>query len=155
MTFDGPFTLGPFSIDAEGRLAPARPDLSPGFSVRWRGRVIHARLSQRDSRDGRLRLRSTLGRVPSTAVDPTARTVCLRAISALPPTLPEVWTVRLLPDHRPQLEAETTVALPITVSTLVTEMTAFLLELSPYLDILDEAGVGLVRESDSPLPEGG
>jgi hypothetical protein len=58
--------------------------------------------------------------------------------------LPETWTARLLPDHQPQLEVETMVALPTTVTNLVTELTLFLLALSPYLDLMDQAGFGLV-----------
>ena len=40
-----PFVFGPFSVDSEGRLSPAHADLSPGFSVRWRGLTVHARLT--------------------------------------------------------------------------------------------------------------
>ncbi len=133
--------LGPFSVDPEGRLSPARPDLSPGFSIRWRGRTIHARLSQDLSLDGRLHIHSTLGRIPSTASDPALRGACLVALRGLLTVLPAAWTVRLLPDHRPQMETEMMVTLPITATCLVTELTAFLLELTPYLDIMDEAGV--------------
>ena len=50
MPFKEPFILGPFSVDAEGRLSLSRQDVSPGFSVRWRGRVVHARLDQNDPR---------------------------------------------------------------------------------------------------------
>jgi hypothetical protein len=63
--------------------------------------------------------------------------------------LPEHWSARLLPDHQPQLEVETGVGLPITVTNLVTELTLFLLVLSPYLDLMDQAGVGLVATTPS------
>src|SRR5580704_15017591 len=69
MPFKGSFLLGPFSVDAEGRLSPARQDISPGFSVRWRGRVVHALLVQADAPDGHLVIHSRLGRIPSTASD--------------------------------------------------------------------------------------
>jgi hypothetical protein len=59
--------------------------------------------------------------------------------------LPDTWTARLLPDHQSQLEVETVVALPITVTNLVTELTLFLLALSPYLELMDQAGLGRVR----------
>ena len=58
--------------------------------------------------------------------------------------LPEAWAARLLPDHQPLLEVEFMVELPITVTNLVVELTLFLILLSPYLDLMDRAGVGLV-----------
>lgn len=144
MPFKVPFTLGPFSVDSEGRLSPARQGVSPGFKVRWRGRVVHAKLVQNDSRDGHLHVQSNLGRIPSTASDPTTRAACFAMLRPLLPALPQTWNVRLLPDHQPQLEVETVVTLPITVTNLVTELTSFLLILSPYLDLLDQTGVTAV-----------
>ena len=147
--------LGPFSVDPEGRLSPARPDLSPVFSVRWRGRTVHACLSQGTAPntsldaplgEGHLRIRSILGRIPSTASGPAVREACLTLFRGLLTAVPETWTMRLLPDHRPQVEAALMVALPITVTGLVTELTAFLLDLAPYLDVMDDAGVSLVTE---------
>jgi len=55
--------------------------------------------------------------------------------------LPQDWSVRLLPDHRPQLELETVITLPISVTNLVTELASFLLRLTPYLDVMDQAGL--------------
>jgi hypothetical protein len=144
MPFRESFILGPFSVDAAGRLYPVRPDVSPSFSVRWRGRVVHARLVQSNARDGHLYIQSSLGRIPSTASDPAIRAACFTMLRNLLSALPETWSARLLPDHQPQLEVETIVALPITVTNLVTELTLFLLVLSPYLDLMDQAGVGLV-----------
>jgi hypothetical protein len=138
------FTLGPFSVDAAGRLYPVRPDVSPSFSLRWHKRVVHARLVQNDARDGHLHIQSSLGRIPSTASDPATRVACFTMLRNLLSALPETWSARLLPDHQPQLEVETTVTLPITVTNLVTELTLFLLMLTPYLDLMDQAGVGLV-----------
>jgi hypothetical protein len=66
--------------------------------------------------------------------------------------LPPAWSARLLPDHQPQLEVETSVDLPITVTNLVAELTLFLIILSPYLDLMDRAGVTLVASlSESAL----
>jgi hypothetical protein len=127
-----------------GRLYPVRRDVSPSFSIRWRGRVVHARLVQNDARDGHLYIQSSLGRIPSTASDPATRAACFAMLRSLLSALPEAWSARLLPDHQPQLEVETMVSLPITVTNLVTELTLFLLILSPYLDLMDQAGVGLV-----------
>jgi hypothetical protein len=144
MPFKGSFTLGPFAVDAEGRLSPARQDVSPGFSVKWRGRSVHARLVQTDGRDGHVYIQSSMGRIPSTASDPATRASCFVMLRSVLNALPEAWSVRLLPDHQPQLEVQTVVNLPITVTHLVTELTLFLLVLSPYLDLMDEAGVRIV-----------
>ncbi len=151
MPFKEPFVLGPFSVDAEGRLSLTRQDVSPGFSVRWRGRVVQARLMQNDSGDGHLCLQSSLGRIPSTASDPATRVACLSTLRDMRGALPEAWSVRLLPDHQPRLEVKTMVALPITVTNLVAELASFLLVLSPYLDLMDEAGVTLVPDGPGPM----
>ena len=154
MPFKESFVLGPFCVDAGGRLSPAHEHVSPGFSVRWRGRLVHARLDQGIGRDGRLHLRSSLGRIPSTASDPVTRAGCFTMLRSLLCALPEAWGARLLPDHQPQLEVEFTVALPITVTNLVVELTLFLLLLSPYLDLMDRAGVSLVASIPGPSPNG-
>ena len=39
---DAPFMLGPFAVDAVGRLAPRGPTALPGFFFHWRGRLIRA-----------------------------------------------------------------------------------------------------------------
>jgi hypothetical protein len=152
MPFKEPFILGPFSVDAEGRLSPAREGVSPGFSVRWRGRVVHARLEQSAGHDGRLHVRSSMGRIPSTASDPVTRVACFTMLRSLLSALPNAWGARLLPDHQPQLEVETIVALPITVTNLVAELTLFLIVLSPYLDLMDQAGVTLVASFTERIP---
>jgi hypothetical protein len=141
MPFKGPFLLGPFSVDAEGRLSPARQDVSPGFSVRWRGRVVHACLMQSNAGEGQLVIHTTLGRIPSTASDPAIRIACFSMLRSLLNALPAAWSVRLLPDHQPRLEVESVVSLPITVTNLVADLAVFLLLLSPYLDLMDQAGV--------------
>ena len=64
---------------------------------------------------------------------------CLTMLRSLLSSLPPAWSARLLPDHQPQLEVETIVALPITVTNLVAELTLFLIVLSPYLDLMDRA----------------
>lgn len=144
MPFNGSFTLGPFSVDTEGRLSPARQDVSPGFSVTWRGRIVHARLMQTDGRDGHVYIQSSIGRIPSSASDPATRALCFTMLRSALSAMPDAWTVRLLPDHQPRLEVETVVNLPITITNLVTELALFLLVLSPYLDLMDAAGVRVV-----------
>lgn len=147
MPFKESLLLGPFSVDHEGRLYPLRPDVSPNFSIRWRGRVVHARLVQKDALDGHLHIQCSLGRIPSTASDPAIRVACFTMLRNLVSALPKSWSARLLPDHQPQLEVQSVVALPITVTNLVTELTLFLLGLGPYLELMDQAGFGLVTEA--------
>src|ERR1700733_3198897 len=67
MPFDAPFMLGPFAVDAMGRLAPNGPAAFPGFFFRWRGRAIPAKFEHTDPPRGRLVLQARLGRIPSTA----------------------------------------------------------------------------------------
>lgn len=142
MPFDAPFILGPFTVDARGRLAPHGADALPGFFFRWRGRVIRAKFVQDDAGEGRLSLNATLGRVPSSAGtgDPRLRPSSFQLLHLLPRVVPGRWRVILLPDHRVRLEADADV-LPITATELLIELTRFLLELAPYLDVLDEAGI--------------
>lgn len=144
MPFDAPFMLGPFAVDALGRLSPRGPDDLPGFFFRWRGRMVRAKFEQSDPLRGRLVLSATLGRVPSTAGprDPDNRRQSFQLLHLLPQVMPEPWRVLLLPDHRVQLEADSQVTLPITATDLLVELTRFVLELVPYLDLLDEAGIG-------------
>jgi hypothetical protein len=136
--FTAPFSLGPFMVDAEGRLSPG-PERTPGFTVRWRERVLRARLEA----PAGLRMQMALGRVPSSA---SARAGTLRPQSfallrGLTRVLPGEWRVRLCADHSVLLETEAAVPLPITPTALVTEITCFLLAMAPYLDLLDEAGI--------------
>jgi hypothetical protein len=51
--------------------------------------------------------------------------------------------VVLLADHRVWLETEPRVELPITAASLITEITRFALDLAPYLELMDEAGLTL------------
>ena len=143
MPFDAPFTLGPFAVDAMGRLAPRGPDALPGFFFRWRGRMIRAKFEQIDATRGKLVLLATLGRVPSTANlrETGSRARSFELLHLLPRALPGPWRVVLLPDHRVLLEADTRVSLPITATDLLVELTRFSLDLAPYLDLFDEAGI--------------
>jgi len=149
MAFDAPFTLGPFAVDAMGRLAARGPAVLPGFFFRWRGRVIRAKFVPEESGQGRLCLSATLGRVPSTAVadGPQTRSTSFQLLHLLPRALPGCWRVVLLPDHRVRLEAEADV-LPITVTELLVELTRFLLELAAYLDVLDDSGIAAPEYPD-------
>ena len=143
MPFDAPFRLGPFTVDAEGRLTPFAAADAPAFLFRWRDRVTRARLIQDDTDGGRLALQTTLGRVASTAGTPdeTLRPRSFALVHWLSRSVPPGWQVRLLADHRVRLESSAAVTLPITAAALLCEVTRFLLALAPYLDLLDEVGL--------------
>jgi hypothetical protein len=152
MPFDAPFRLGPFCVDADGRLSPGTPEMFPSFHVTWRGRGVQARLTGTGPRGGILALRAILGRVPSTGRPEEGqalpRRAAFAAVRTLPGTLPPGWKVELLPDHRILAEAQDHLELPTRAENLVTELTLFLLRLAPYLDLLEE-GVGI-----EPVGEG-
>lgn len=151
MPFDAPFNLGPFAVDAMGRLQPRGAHPLPGFLFRWRGRLVRAHFVQDADKGNRLVLHATLGRVPSTANarEPAQRPQSFELLRLLSTGLPEGWRMLLLPDHRVRLEAEAEV-LPITATALVAGLTRFLLALAPYLDVLDEAGIaGELAEAGS------
>ena len=143
MPFDAPFMLGPFSVDAAGRLAPRDPAALPAFVFRWRGRLIRARLGQSVPQHGQLVLLTVLSRVPSTAdaTGPGPRGSSFAAMHLLRRHIPSGWRLTLLPDHRVLLEADAEIALPITASGLLVELTCFLLVLAPYLDLLESLGM--------------
>jgi hypothetical protein len=143
MPFDAPFKLGPFEVDSHGRLSPFDPAEPPAFLFRWRGRAVHARLTQADATTGLLSLQVTLGRVPSTAVagDDTLRPRSFALLHWLTRSVPPGWRMCLLADHRIWLETETRIGLPITAPALVTDMTCFALDLQPYLELLEETGI--------------
>lgn len=145
MPFDAPFKLGPFTVDSEGRLSPREPAAAPVFLFRWHGRVVRARLDQADVETGRLLLQVTLARVCSSASTPdeTLRPRSFALLHWLERAVPSNWRVVLLADHRVWLETEPRVELPITAASLITEITRFALDLAPYLELMDEAGLTL------------
>lgn len=133
----GEVAWGPFIVDQAGRLAPRDPAVATGLGFCWRECRVRVRLL-----DGRLSLRATPGRVPSTAgAGRGLREAAFATLRRLPPALPEAWRLRLRADHRIDLEAEMRLDLPATVAELLTVLTCFLLALAPYLDLLEEAGL--------------
>ena len=146
MPLDVPFALGPFTVDAIGRLAPLRPDASPGFLFRWRDRIVRARMMQPGAAaEGRLLLQVPLGRIPSSAkrTDAASRPDSFALLRLMAQTFPPAWRLLLLPDHRVRLETDASLALPITAVGLLVETTQFLLALAPFLDMFDETGMAV------------
>jgi hypothetical protein len=156
MPFDAPFKLGPFMVDSEGRLWPGEPEAAPGFLFRWHDRVVRARLAQADAAHGRIILQAAVARVPSTASTPddTLRPRTFALLRWLERSVPPGWRVSLLADHRVWLESDRMIAMPITAAALMTEITCFLLELAPHLDLLDESGLTTVAAGPTPAAVG-
>jgi hypothetical protein len=145
MLFATPFKLGPFLVDAEGRLSPCEPAAAPAFLFRWRDQVVRARLDRADAKTGELLLQTTLGRVRSSASTPdeTLRPRSFTLLHWLNGAVPKAWHLALLADHRVRLETSTQITLPITAVGLVTEISRFALDLAPYLELMDEIGLTL------------
>lgn len=143
MPFDAPFKLGPFSVDAAGRLSPVNPAAGPSFHFRWHGRQVGVRFDHVTSAEGHLTLRVQLARIQSTACGSaeSLRPRCFEILHWLARNVPPRWRVALLADHRIWLETETPIGVPITASELLTELTRFALDLAPYLDLMDEVGL--------------
>ncbi len=129
-------TLGPFVVAPDGILRPREPGALPALRFAWRGRACDAEL------DGTaLRLASAAARVPSSAEPGADRARAFAELAALPGLLPRGWQVKLLPDHRVQVQAEALLDSPPTATSLIAEMVRFALALDPYLDRLENAGV--------------
>lgn len=124
---------GPFLVSDDGSLKPMR-DAAMRFV--WRGRGCLATLS-----DGQINLAAQAGAVPFTAEQPLARPGAFAALGAMPGDLPQGWRLRLMPDHRVQLEAAFDLRGDTTATALVSAMVRFALALDPYLDRLELAGL--------------
>ncbi len=140
MPFHEPFRLGPFLVDNAGRLSLREPHYAPGFRFRWRERLFHALLG-----DGLVALSAVLGRVPSTAADPSGvRDRSFATLRGLQATLPPGWRLRLRPDHSVELLSEAVLVTPTTAPALLATVVGFVLALDPYLALLDEDGLAQV-----------
>ncbi len=129
-------TLGPFSVAPDGILHPLDAGTLPALHFAWRGRACDAEL------DGPfLRLASAAARIPSSAEPGVDRSRAFAELAGLPALLPKGWSVKLLPDHRVQVQAEATLDCPPTATSLIAAMVRFALALDPYLDRLERAGV--------------
>ncbi|WP_128079974.1 hypothetical protein [Roseicella frigidaeris] len=133
------FPLGPFAVARDGAFRPREAGPPPALRFRWRGRRCEAALRA----DG-LRLAAIAGRVPSTAERGADRDLAFQAVAALPGLLPAGWRLRLLPDHRIQVEQETA-AVP-TATGVIAAMVRFALALDPCLDRLEQTPFARKRE---------
>lgn len=160
---EAPLRLGPFLVDQSGRLSPA-DDAPPCFTLRWRDRSVRAEL-RHVGEEGALALGVMVGKVPSSVEVGRAeagradsgragprRDAVFSALRALPKLLPAPWRVALLPDHHICLLAEEAIALPVSAVGLLTGLSAFLLTLGPYLDLLEGQGTALPARSLATAP---
>ena len=139
-------SLGSFSVDELGRISLGQGETG-GFGFRWRGRPVALEVSgaAAGTRPGasscRVRITAQAGRVPSSALAAERRPDALQLARLLGDALPEGWRVRLLADHRLEIEAEESLPFPALVGELMVPATRFAIRLGPYLDLLDEHGM--------------
>jgi len=128
--------MGPFEVDPSGTLFPRDGDTPPCFDFRWRNREVAARLEGNS-----LLLIARVGRVPSTA-EKVPRSPAFEALRGLRGALPADWRVNIEASHAIRIEIDTRIEGKITAAGLMTALTSQMLTLAPYLDLLEEAGVG-------------
>jgi hypothetical protein len=132
-----PIPLGPFLVQESGHLELRRPDDAPSFTFMWRTR----RFSVRIRRD-RMSFSVPIGRLPSTSAGGGRREAAMGLLRALGRNLPAGWRMRLLPDHRIQIDLEQYMALPTYATALMTPVVSLVLRTAPLLDFMDECGLG-------------
>ncbi len=140
-------SLGSFSVDELGRISLGQGETG-GFGFRWRGRPVALEVSGAAAAGPgggasrcRVRITAQAGRVPSSALAAERRPDALQLTRLLGNALPEGWRVRLLADHRLEIEAEESLPFPALVGELMVPATRFAIRLGPYLDVLDEHGM--------------
>ncbi len=134
----GVFPLGPFLVEESGKLTFRSPNQEAALSFAWHGRRFSARIVP-----GRIKFSSVIGHIPSSASGAHRRQSALTCMRALPPLLPPDWSVRLSPDHRVHVDVAETMEWPAHATDLMIPLLRFLLQLGPYLDLLDESELGV------------
>jgi len=130
-----PFPLGPFLVEADGKLSFRAPQNRAVFSYLWRGRRFNAVLAS-----GEISLAAAIGRVPSSADGRASRRLAvLNLVRALPRVMPPGLAVRLLPDHRVDILLHRALDWPANTGALITPLVQFSLAVAPYFDLFDEA----------------
>jgi hypothetical protein len=132
--FVAPLPIGPFLIEADGRLSLRVPLTSPGFSFTWRETNFTVKLDDA----GQMKLRAIGGRIPSTSDGRGRREQALAILRALPSCLPAAVRLSLLPDHRIQVETDFLHGWPTTAASLITPLVGMLMRVAPVLDLLRE-----------------
>ncbi len=136
----GVFPLGPFLVEETGKLTFRSPDQSAALSFLWHGRRFSARIVP-----GSIKMSSVIGHIPSTMRGAHRRQPALTCLRALPPLLPPGWSLRLTPDHRVHIDVAEPMGWPAHATDLMLPLLRFLLQLGPFLDLLDENELGITR----------
>lgn len=129
-----PFNLGPFRVSPDGVLSARIAGARPAFTFRWRNRRFDATLNGR-----MLTIAAVIAGVPF-AADGGARGPVLAALAAAREALEPGWRLRLPPGSRITLEADADLDRPATAVRLVAASARFAWQVSPYLDLLEQAG---------------
>jgi hypothetical protein len=130
-----PFALGPFLVAPDGVLSAGPAAASPRFSFTWRRRGFEVELRGRH-----LWISAPIAGLPLSAGRPAVLDALLAVRAALEPG----WRLAMSPGAVAVLEAEVVLPRPVTAARLVAEAARFAWQVSPCLDLLDEAGA-LVR----------
>ena len=139
-----PMPLGPFLIDHNGRLAFRSSAIRSVFSFLWRGRRFSAELH-----GDLVGITATVARVPSTAATGTLRQAAFDDLRSLSRVLPSGWKLRLAADHRIQIDMEEPMEWPASASALLQPLVRTMLRLAPYLDLLEEIGLGMEASAET------
>jgi hypothetical protein len=133
-----PFDLGPFRVAADGILSPRVAGGRPAFTFHWRGRDFHAELRGR-----KLLISAAIAGLPFSAEDSASRPAVLAALQVARAAMQPGWQLSLPAGSRVQLEAEADLGRPPTAVRLITASTAFAWQVTPFLDLLQQAGAVL------------
>lgn len=126
--------FGPFLITDGGRLSFRAPNTEARFTFTWRKRCFAVMLQ-----GGHLSCAVPVARLPSTSGGAARRDAAMRLLRALGQHAPAGWRLRLLPDHRIQLDTKQVLTWPTTAADLITPIFGLVMQAAPVMDLLDEA----------------
>ncbi len=144
------FQIGDFEIDENGRLRP-RPDGAPiAFGFSYRGVDFMANVDTGPA--PRISLDAELGKLPYRAEIGERRKLTRRIVNATR-NLPR-GRISLSESHDMHLTAEMAALTPLTPTSILSALTAILLDFKPYLDLLHEVMLMPSNPSlEPPAPE--